>query len=88
VEGEGRGFGGAVVGHVGDCDIGSVRGDGYDHAVVGGDHGWHEFFGGPVVGEGVDVECEADVFLGGVEDVLAAGDAGVVDEDWEGLVIA
>jgi hypothetical protein len=37
------------------------------------------------VGEGVDVECEADVFLGGVEDVLAAGDAGVVDEDWEGL---
>jgi len=32
----------------------------------------------------VDVEGEADVFLGGVEDVLAAGDAGVVDEDCRG----
>jgi hypothetical protein len=31
------------------------------------------------VGEGVDVEGEADVFLGCVEDVLAACDAGVVD---------
>ena len=37
--------------------------------------------------EGIDVECEADVFLGGVEDVLTAGDAGIVDEDWEGLVM-
>jgi hypothetical protein len=32
----------------------------------------------------VDVEGEADVLLGGVEDVLAAGDAGVVYEDCGG----
>jgi hypothetical protein len=32
----------------------------------------------------VDIEGEADVLLGGVEDVLAAGDAGVVDEDCGG----
>lgn len=74
MEGERGGFRGAVVGHVRDGYVGGEGGDGYDHAVVGGDHGGDEFLDGPVVGEGVDVECEADVFLGGVEDVFAAGD--------------
>lgn len=31
--------------------------------------------------EGINVEGKANVFLGGIEDVLTAGDAGVVDED-------
>jgi hypothetical protein len=34
-----------------------------------------------VVRESVDFEGQVQVFLGGVEDGLAAGDAGVVDED-------
>jgi len=87
VEGERSGFRGTVVGHVGDGYVGGKGGNGYDHSVVGGDHGGDEFLGSPIVGEGIDVECEADVFLGGVEDVLTAGDAGIVDEDWEGLVM-
>jgi len=33
------------------------------------------------VRQSINVECEADVFLGGVEDVLTAGYAGIVDED-------
>ncbi len=45
VEGEGRGFGGGVVDHVGDCHVGCVAGDGDDHAVVVRDEGGEEFFG-------------------------------------------
>jgi hypothetical protein len=84
VEGERGGFRGAVVGHVRDSHVGGETGDGDDHAVVRGDHGGHEFLGGPVVRQCVDVEGEADVLLGGVEDVLAAGNAGIVDEDCGG----
>jgi hypothetical protein len=34
-----------------------------------------------VVGEGIDLEGEVEILLGRVEDGLATGDAGVVDED-------
>lgn len=33
------------------------------------------------MGEGIHIEGEADIFLGGIEDRLATGHAGVVDED-------
>lgn len=35
----------------------------------------------PEVGKGVDVEGEADVTGAGVEESLAAGDTGIVDDD-------
>lgn len=81
VEGVGGGLGGGVVDHARDGDPGGHGCDGDDHAVVVLAHVGEELLGGPVVGEGVDVEGEADVALGGVEDRLADDDAGVVDED-------
>lgn len=38
MEGEGGGFGGAVVDHVGGGDVGGDGGDGDNHAVVDADH--------------------------------------------------
>jgi hypothetical protein len=43
--------------------------------------GWKEFFHEQVVGDGVDVEGEADVFFGGVENGFAAGNTSVKDDD-------
>jgi hypothetical protein len=45
------------------------------------DHGWEELLRKEVVRECVDVEREADVGFGGVEDALSFRDAGVVDQD-------
>lgn len=81
VEGLRGGLGRRVVDHAGHRHPGGDRRDRHDHAVVGGDHGGEELLGRPVVGEGVDVEGEADVALRGVEDAAALDDAGVVDED-------
>lgn len=84
VEGEGAGFGAGVVGHVGQGGVGGHRGDGDDHAVVGGDHGGQEFADEAEVGEEVDGEGIFDAFFGAFEDRLAGGYAGVVDEDCGG----
>jgi hypothetical protein len=45
------------------------------------DHRREELVGEPVVGESVDFESKSNILLGRVEHVLAACDAGVVDED-------
>lgn len=81
VEGHGGGFGGCVVDHGGCGDVAGERGNGDDHAVVVLDHVRQELLGEVVVGEGVDLEGQVEVFLGGVEDGLATGDAGIVDQD-------
>lgn len=43
--------------------------------------GGEEFLHNPVVCEDVDLECEAHIFLAGVEDAFAADNASVVDDD-------
>lgn len=45
------------------------------------DHMWEELLGEVVVREGIDLECEVDVLLRGIEDGFAAGDAGIIDQD-------
>ena len=81
VEGQRGGLGRAVVDHLGDGDVGGQAGDGDDHAVVARDQARQELLGEQVVGDGVDVEGEADVLLGGLEDGLSARDAGVQHQD-------
>lgn len=81
VEGDGGGFGRGVVDHGGRDEVACQTGDGNDHAVVVLDHVREELMGEVVVGEGVDLEGQVDVFLGAVEDGAAARDAGIVDED-------
>lgn len=81
MEGEGGGLGGGVVDHGGGDKVAGQRGDGDDHAVVAGDHGGEKLLCEEVVADGVDVEGEADVVLGGVEDGLAARAAGIVDQN-------
>ena len=81
MEGQRGGFGGRVVHHVGGGGVAALRGDGHDHAVVGGDQGGHELAREVVVREGVDFEEEAGLGFGAAEDGAAAADAGVVDED-------
>lgn len=49
-------------------------------AVVGADHGGEELLGEVIVGSGIDGKCELDILASGVEDVLAAADARIVDE--------
>ena len=56
VEGEDGGFGGGVVGHAGDADVGCYAGDGDDVAFVCGDHGGEEGFGCVPVTQDVDLE--------------------------------
>lgn len=81
MEGKCCSLGRGVVDHVGGGEVRGEGGDCEDHAVVAADHGREELLGEEVVGEGVYVEGEADVFFGGVEDGFSAGAAGVVDED-------
>ena len=81
VESQGTGLAGTIVDHVGDGEPGGEGGDGDDHAVVGRDHMREERLDDPEVGKGVDVEGEADVTGAGVEESLAAGDTGIVDDD-------
>lgn len=45
------------------------------------DHVWKELLCELVVRDGVDLEGETEVVVGGIEDGLAAREAGVVDED-------
>jgi hypothetical protein len=79
VEGQRGGLGGGIVDHVWRRDVRGEGRDGHDDTVVRSSHGGDEFTGEVVVGDGVDVEGEADVGFGATEDGLAAGDAGVVD---------
>lgn len=81
VQRQGTGLTRAVVDHVGDGQPGGVGGYGDDHAVVARDHVREERLGHPEGREGVDVKGEADVAGGRVEERLAAGDAGIVDDD-------
>lgn len=81
VERNRRGLACGVVDHAGRRDVAGERGDGDDHAVVGGDHGGQELLREVVVAEGVYFEGEVDVLFGGFEDGFAARDARVVDED-------
>lgn len=81
VEGEGGCLGGAVVDHLWHGDEGRHGCDGYDHAVVALDEVGEEFLGEEVVRDGVDVKCESDILLRGVENGLSAGNAGVEDKD-------
>jgi hypothetical protein len=58
-------------------------------AVVSLDHGWQEFLDGEPVRDGVDLECFADLGFGLVENGLAAGDSGIVDEDgWRAMLFS
>lgn len=84
VEGERGGLGGGVVDHARRGDVRGDRGDGDDHAVVGGHHGRQELPREVVVRERVDGEGQAQVGGRGAEEGLAARDAGVVDEDGGG----
>lgn len=81
MEAERGGLGGRVVHHPWHGEVRRDRGDGDDHSVVAGDEAGKELLGEDVVRDGVDVEGEPDVLLGGLEDGLSAGNAGVQDED-------
>ena len=81
VERHGSRLGGAIVDHGWCGDKGCERGDGDNHAVVALDHAGQEGLGDPVVRQRVDVKGEAHITGRGIENSLAAGDTGVVDED-------
>lgn len=81
VEADGGEFTGAVVGEFFRSDESGGGGDGDDVAFATFEHVGEEGFGGPEEGEGVDAEGLDNLFIGEVEEVVAADDAGVVDED-------
>lgn len=81
VEAHRRRLSSSVIHHPRHGDERRDRRDGDDHAVVAGDQAGQELLGQDVVRDGVDVEGEADVLLGALEDGLSACDTGVEDED-------
>ena len=81
VEAPGPEFGGAVVAESGYAHEASCGGDGYDVAVVGGDHVGEEGLDGPEVRFGVDTEGQGSLGVLDVEDGLSSNDPSVVDQD-------
>lgn len=77
MEAQRRSLGGGVIHHLWHGEVRRDRGDSDDHSVVAGDEAGKELLGEDVVRDGVDVKCEPDVLLCGLEDGLSACDAGV-----------